>query len=151
MNEAKYEPIEMLVGYGRIKASWVDGTAFWVSDYARRSDEEIEAIQFARRQTRLKQEFVRYKLLQPTVEIIQTGGAEKVEGNGPHASVVGGQALRVASLILPYVDPVLMRPIVELRRAGKTAESVHKEMVNKSLMDGGQAIYTTFGGAIPRK
>lgn len=148
MGESLNTPRQISVGYGRINATWMNGTAIWLSDYYPRREPEIEALQLARREEKLVHAFKRYKLLDPTIEILKDEASDLGPESKSAASKIGGQLLRVTTLLMPYVDPAHIRPIVELRQQAPTEQQVHEELVVGKLRAGGQAIYDYFGSAM---
>lgn len=144
MSENFSTPIQTTVGSGKILASWIDGTATWVSDYYPHRDSEIEQSLRQRRITDLSNRFSRFRLLTPTTEFIDnTLGLLE-----PDESSETSQILRVTTFFTPYVDPNTLQPIMELRMPPPTYEQASMQLVQKSLSDGGRAILDTFFSAM---
>jgi hypothetical protein len=148
MSEAANPIMQITAGYGRITATWDNDYAIWVSDYYAHQDPHIETIQLTRRTDALLHRFKRYKLLDPVVEILDTDVIDADAGGACETSSAGGQLLRVTTLLMPYVDPGSLRPIVELRVPAPTVDAVREQLVANGLRAGGQAIYDTFGSAM---
>lgn len=144
MSSPEHKPIQISVSHNRIQASWVDGTAIWSSDYYSHEDPAIETMQFERRKRILAQFFERYKLVLPTVEVLDM--AER--GRKESASKMGAQLLRVTTYVIPYVDDRYLLPVVELRLPASSPEEVGRSLIVNDLNKGGQAIYTAFGGSM---
>jgi hypothetical protein len=145
MSDMMNTPIQVSAGYGRINATWIDDTAIWVSDYFPRSNPDHEMLQLEGRKKRLIQDYKKYKLLDPTIEILET---DMIDIEADNTLKIGAQLLRVTTLLMPYVDLASLRPIVELRMAPPTAEDMQKSLVNAKLRAGGEAIYNTFASAM---
>lgn len=148
MNEEVKPPIEIAVGFGRINATWIDGTAIWMSDYYPRKEPDMEALQLATRETNLAHAFKKYKLLDPTIEIIADEEFDLEPESKGNVLKIGSHLLRVTTLLMPYVDPISLRPIVELRQQAPTEQQANETLVIRGLRAGGHAIENYFGSAM---
>jgi hypothetical protein len=136
------------VGYGRINATWVDDTAIWVSDYFPRINPEYEKLQYERRKKSLLQDYKKYGLLDPTIDILDTDIFGPETGSTHDVQKLGSKLLQVTTWLIPYVDPAMIQPSFELRMPAPDPEDIQKLLVSRKLNAGGQAIYNAFGSAM---
>ncbi len=152
MSEQLSPPVQMTLGHGRIEASWIDDTAIWVSDYYPNTNPVFEELQFERRSRVLAHRFGQYKLIAPQIERVGHEEEAIIDPFIEELSTAGEMALRVTTLLMPYVNDNYLRPIVELRIPAPQPDFVEHELVVRDLKAGGTAIYDCFATSIlPRK
>jgi hypothetical protein len=149
--EALSLPVETDVGYGRIHAWWLGGTAVWTSDYMPDEDIWKEDRLLTLRLTNLFKAFKNFKLfiLDPTVEVVEPLGLDIDDAGRHDLAQDPSYVLRVSTHILPYVDPTYVRPIVGLGLPPPTEHDIERSLVLRSLKAGGRAIYNCYGSSIP--
>lgn len=139
MSETASTPIEITIE-NHVTATWIDNTGIWTSDYFPHPKPEIEAYQLERGKTRLGQYFEQYKLIQPSVEIIDDEELSAIKR--------GAQLLRVTTFVIPYVDTDYLRPLVSLGLPAPTYQEVERGLVVRDLNAGGKAIMNTFASSM---
>ncbi len=138
MNESEPVFICTTVGFGKVDASLIQHNAVWVCDYFMNCDAMHETLQRTRRIRKLRAQFERYKLLEPTIEFVENG----------IDNTLNQYLLRISTLVLPYHDSTLNPGVFALRERAREPEQVMQEYVMTTLNAGGQAIYDCFASAM---
>ncbi len=143
-----YSPVRLTLYNGRIDSLWQDDIAVWTGEYTPHPNPEYEALQIERRKKNLMQNFKRFRLFDPTIELLSlTLDTEEVP-EPTDMRIRQTRMLRVSTYLMPYIDPVYLQPIFELRQQAPSAEYVHKNLVEYRLRAGGEAVSHAFGSGM---